>query len=352
MAINPVSVKVEQNRNNTSTSKRVAFSNLNSNADNFESKTQKNNVSFGSLNALKDGATKAFKFIDNGGFFIEFLIVDTISLILPRIWIGLNRDKEELGHFNYKAGKEEAGREVLSGPSMNLIPMGILATVCAVQPASRMERSTLEGLTHNMIQVVDGATAQSVSGKGAELSKKLADKLFDEAFGTQFIGSKAEFSNLLVESTKHKQKSWISKMFGQNDPFTDAANKFAEKVAELNNRGAEAPIDPKALSIKTGTKPTSVNAANLFEDFHNYHRDVVDKLTKESITSSAADVLNKIKNNRLLLKTATAFTGFMTVGAFLLYLPKIYQQGKISPAEESAMRASKETQKEVQNENK
>ena len=353
MTINPVSVKINKKQNNNLPEKQVYFGNTHYNQQNVS--VPKDKVSFGSSSkSIGDLATGVFKFIDNSSFFVEFLIVDTISLILPRIWIGLNRDKEKLGHYNYKAGAEEAGRECLSGPSMNLIPMGILAAVCAAIPASRMDRKTLHGLTHNLKQIVNDGTQQSVAGKSDELSKKLAGKIFDDTFGTKFAGKekdalRAEFSDLLIESTKNKPKSWFAtKILKQNDTFKTASDDFTNLVNKLNNRAAEAPTNPKQLeiSLKDVTengakknKTTKVSASNLFEDFRNYHRDVISKLTKNKYTESAADFLKTLKNNRLALKTLTAFSAFMAVGAFLLYIPKLYQLGKTSPALESAERA-------------
>lgn len=315
----------------------------------------KDSVSFGSLggvsDVLKGGATGLFKFIEKHGFFVEFLIVDTCSMIVPRILIGLNRDKDKTGKINYKAGAEEAGREILSGPSMNLIPMGIVALVSKILPASHMEKKTLKALNHNMSKVVD-KTANLTEKE--PLNKELAGKLFDDAFGDFNLKNKTElkdgFVSLLNDSTKVKSKEFKTKL-----------SEFEEHVAKINkqNIGAE-PLDAKAIALTREIKdskkiPANISAKDLFEDFRDYSKDVIEKLTKTTLTENGAGkaegFFKKIQGSRANVKLATAVTAFLAVGSFLLYLPKIYQQGKISPAEESARRAQAEALKGGTNEN-
>lgn len=328
--------------------------------NNLNSNTVKRNPSFGSTGSgikdfLKTGATETFKFIDRNGFFVEFLIVDTVSMVIPRIWIGLGRDKDKTGKTNYQAGAEEAGREILSGPSMNLIPMGLLALVTKYNPASHIGKGSLEALTSKMKQVVEQAPDLK---EKSSLHKMLADKIFDDAFGEFELENKTElqgkFSELLTESTTLKPKSMLAKIGGkfsgnENDPFKKAIEAFEEHVALINNQNKKVkPLDTKGITLHTdvdevinGVKSkvaTSGSAKDLFEDFHSYSKDILEKFTKTT-QKEAADSLGKLTKQRLNLKLATAVTAFIAVGSFLLYLPKIYQQGSISPAAASAERA-------------
>lgn len=313
------------------------------------SEMPKDSVSFGSsegvANALKDGTTKIFKFIDAKGFFMEFLIVDTVSMIVPRILVGLNRDKDKTGKTNYQAGAEEAGREILSGPSMNLIPMGILALVSKALPASRMSKGTLQDLTDKMTEVVKGTS--DLTNKET-LNKALADKLFDGAFKEFDFGSqkqydkyKEEFNKLLNESTKSEPKSMFTKLKDKlsgekSDPFEAAKEKFAEHVSLINNKNIKAqPLNTKSVNGSPATE--------LFEDFHSYSKDIIEKLTKT--TEKASDFLEHSRFKRMGVKVTSAITAFVAVGSFLLYLPKIYQQGNVSPAAASAERAKAEAEK-------
>ena len=314
----------------------------------------KDSVSFGS--AVKTGAAKFFNSIDKKGFFVEFLVIDTLSMIIPRVLIGLDRDKEKTGKVNYKAGAEEAGREILSGPSMGLIPMAILYAVGASRPASHLQKNTLEGLTDNMKQVVAKASDLTSHEK---LQQGLAGQLFDTAFGEHKLDGKAElktkFCNLLDESTKLD-----SRMF-KNAEFKTKAEEFEKLVSEISNKieVEKATLDTKSVHLGFNKKGDALNvgANDLFKDFRNYSKDViakdiVAKVTKETTAKSVEANLEKALKSRLNIKTGTAVAGFLAVGAFLLYLPKLYQQSGLSPAQESAKRAQAEVAQGGANENK
>lgn len=361
----------------------------------------KDSVSFGGVgSALKDKTTGLFKWIEKSGFFVEFLIIDTFSMILPRIWVGLNRDKEKTGKFNYKAGAEEAGREVTSGPSMQLIPMGLLAGICVFKPSSRMGRDTLKALTANMHEVVENVSDLS---KKEKIQKALADKIFDDAFGKyenkkEIDAFKNDFSKLLTDSVNVKKKLF------NNDAFNNNVKEFEELVVKINNKGVlkkvtdkdgkevfledvkkennskgfinkvknkvfnqnnvdenikeVLPLNTEMINLskieevtKDGVKISekkrvAVKSGDLIEDFRCYSKDIISKLADSTFVDdkakNAKEFLSGIQNRRLGLKTASAIAAFMAVGSFLLYLPRLYQQGSVSPAEESAKRAQAE----------
>ena len=309
------------------------------------------NVSFGSF---KSGLTKFVNAVEKKGFFAEFLVIDSLSMILPRILIGLNRDREKTGEVNYKAGLEEAGREVISGPSMFLIPMSILAFYEKRAPASHMSKDALELLTNNMKKIVDEIPDVNLLKDKKYLQKSLADKLFDEAFEgfelTNRENLKATFRELLNKSTQTEPKSLFERFKGiiksqrRPDYFADAATEFENHVALINNTNkAQIPFDTKNLNLTQN----GIDARILFKDFHNYSKDAIKRFSErnfvatgiKSFKDEATTFLKAIQKVRSNLKFATGVTSFLAIGAFLLYLPKLYQQGKVSPAMESAKRA-------------
>lgn len=330
--------------------------------NNLNSSAVKINPSFGSAGSgikdfLTNGAAKTFKFTERGGFFLEFLIVDTFSMIAPRVIVGLDRDRDKTGQLNIQAGAEEAGRELLSGPSMNLIPMAI-ASIAAhkFMPAVKMKTETLEGLNHNLNNLVDINT--DLTDKGS-LNRKLAEKLFDDAFGgNNFnLDKKAEFKtqfvDLLEQSTKTKPKLSLMKKWDQSrgnlTDYDKAEKAFDELIIEMNNKNKApkalnvAPDNVHNVSISTGTKQANVNAMDLFEDFHNYSKDIIEKIIKKVPKKENLEAfLKEATKKRVATKAGLAAAAFFAVGGFLLYIPKLYQLSQTSPAEQSAERAKKE----------
>jgi hypothetical protein len=313
-------------------------------------------VYFGSF---KSGVSGFVDAIEKKGFFTEFLVLDSFSMIIPRISIGLNRDREKTGKINYKAGIEEAGRELLSGPSMFLIPMAILSLYKKYAPASHMESNTLNGLTSNMKQVINQTKNADLLADKNYLNTKLAGKIFDNSFGRFTLENKealkTEFIKLLNKSTTTKPSSTLInffKRFGKSknhtDSFKQASNEFEKLIILINNSNkSKVPIDTQNLKIFKG----SVSAEHLFEDFHNYSKDIIEKLSRKNfIKNMSVSFKNDAKNflletgkSRINAKFIKAATAFFAVGGFLLYLPKLYQQGNISPAMESVKRIKNES---------
>ena len=76
------------------------------------------------------GGALAINFWDavaRGGFAASFTLQDMTGTNFPRTWQALQRNKEITGENNYKAAAEVTIREFVTGPSMTLIPMAVLA---------------------------------------------------------------------------------------------------------------------------------------------------------------------------------------------------------------------------------
>ena len=309
----------------------------------------KDDVSFSglkpSVGGLKGGVANIMGWIEKGGFLTEFLIVDTISMIIPRIVIGLGRDKEKTGKINYKAGAEEAGREILSGPSMMAIPMAIFAAAKQFAPSVKIPKETMQALSASLNDVINETATSETFKNVKDLNKTFANKLFDKAFGSFELDKMAELKSQFAEkltlpSTKEN------------------LNAFEELIISINNKNKKTP--PKdTRSINLGEK-VQANAKNLFEDFKNYSNDIVNKFVKKDFAKGAIEdckneaktFLKGLQKNRSNLRLNTSISSFFAIGVFLLYIPKLYQVGKTSPAEESAKLVLKDTGKGVVNESK
>lgn len=282
-------------------------------------------------------------FVERQGFFAEFLLIDSLSMIVPRIVIGLNRDKDKTGKINYKAGAEEAGREVLSGPSMFLIPMGVFEGVRRFASAAKVPKKTMKALFENTKELIQEAVDSSFVSDKASFDKKFAEKLFNKAFGGFDLGEEAEkLKNSFVDLLRNSNNKSKFKVNREN---------FEELILEINNKNKnKTPINPKIIEFG---EDLHVRAKDLFEDFRNYSHDVISKISKhnfiektvEKSKTEAVNLLENVKKARVSLRFGACVASFLAVGAFLIHLPKIYQVSKISPAEDSAKRASLEKDK-------
>lgn len=316
--------------------------------------------------SLKNGVTSSLKRIKELGFIAEFLVIDTISMIVPRILVGLDRDRDKTGKLNIKAGAEEAGREVVSGPSMFFIPMSIAYGLRLLAPASKLAAKPLGAMSDLMTDTIKGAKDTSSLSKEA-LDKEFAGKLFDKA--TE--GFKFSDDNKLSESIFTDLKERFVKLFTnqpekpslktrfvnlittkEKDARKKASEEFTELVTEIHNKNMvnDSPVvDIHSVCIgeKDGKK-IAVQAGELFDNFGDYSKDLIAKATDKDLAKLSLEecknemtkLLSKGTRDRNLLRLATGVTAFLALGKFLLELPKLYQQGKLSPAEESAKRAN------------
>ena len=82
--------------------------------------------------------------IERGGFPVQFIVNDTAGMTLPRTLTGLNCNKEELGHLNYKEGGEVAIREGVTGPTMIVAPILVLLAASAFAKSAAVSSSMLK----------------------------------------------------------------------------------------------------------------------------------------------------------------------------------------------------------------
>ena len=132
---------------------------------------KKQNPSFG--NAVVGLAT----FIENNGFLGEFLTIDTVGMMAPRTGQGYLRNRKELGHLNYKAGREELVRELLSGPAFFYVPLAALTVASVLKGKSaKVDTKVLNGFKNIMKNT-------TVEMKNAvETKKNFVKTIINEAF--------------------------------------------------------------------------------------------------------------------------------------------------------------------------
>lgn len=357
-------MKVSNNlSNNYSRNNRLTV-----NRNGYSNKASKDNVSFGSGGA-KPYVVNLMNFIERNGFFAEFCILDFISLVAPRIAVGLDRDRDKTGKWNLKAGSEEARRELLSGPAIFLIPAAIMQGFKHLKPATFVPRDNMSKMTEVFKNMVTDTTTPEELKDSEKLTKKYASALFDDAFGEFEFENDTQarngFRERFVEylTTKDEKKGF----FHRPTPEEKAAmsnNRFEELIKEINNKNLKAsPLNPESLRIlglsaeevadaaakaakgeKADYKGLTVPAQNLYTDFHNFVKDMIPTTAKESfkpenLKKTFTEFIDKTRNARKYARITATIMSFFAVGSFLLYLPKLYKVSNVSPAMDSAKRA-------------
>ena len=292
----------------------------------------------GAVRLIGDANKALMKKIETGGFFLEFVLLDLMGMVLPRVYQGFNRNKKELGHLNYKAGTEEFLRESITGPSMFLIP---LATVAIAGKLLGKGVQINSNTMKKFISVFKKTGANMTQESVENLQKGFAGGLFDELFtkNTKRIKD-ASFEGL--KSLDEYKKEFVKTLTeGLGNKTQKAKGKFCDLVADINANYFKK-VNTDHIDVILPEKTASSVAGNMFDDARKFMTDIIPsckttisdiaekgkEISNETINSTIDGFNNLRKNGRKVMCTV----GAVLLSSFLSIIPKIYQITKTNPA--------------------
>lgn len=290
---------------------------------NAEYKKQGKAPSFG-MNPAVAFAT----FIEKNGFLGEFLAVDSTGMMGPRGIQGFLRNREELGHLNYKAGREELVRELLSGPAFFYVPLTVLSLASLLKgKAAKVDVKTL-GEFKNIMKNTAVDMKNAVSTK-----KNFVKTIVNDAF-KGFEHEKGlidEVSQLMEQNVtkKFSFKDSLMNMFRKKEDKVATASTIKAKASELVtkiNKANEKNLDNTGV-VKVNGK--DINVTDLFDDMRNYLDDFTAKAGKTAEDSNT--FIEKFHETAKNLRYAANILSVAGLSAFLVIIPKLYQTGKTFP---------------------
>ena len=298
---------------------------------------QKQNFN-GAVRLIGDANKALMKKIETGGFFLEFVLLDLMGMVLPRVYQGFNRNKKELGHLNYKAGTEEFLRESITGPSMFLIP---LATVVlagkALGKGVQINGNTLKKFT----SVFKKTGANMAQDSVEKLQKGFAGELFDELFTKNAKRLKDGAFAGLKTLNEYKQEFVQTLTEGLGEKTQKTKGKFCDLIADINATYFKK-VNTESIEVITPDKVSSAAAGNMFDDIRKFMTDVIPscKNTVSEMAQKGKEVTSEAINSTIegfdtLRKNGRKFmcvVGAILLSSFLSIIPKIYQITKTNPA--------------------
>lgn len=308
MKLQPYNYTGQQNNNSINT--------------NYRSKTTKNNPSFGNL-----GVGLA-TFIENNGFLGEFLTIDTVGMMAPRTGQGYLRNRKELGHLNYKAGREEAVRELLSGPAFFYVPLTVLTLAGILRGKSaKVQAKVLDSFKPLMKNTaVDLKNAASTKSNFVKTVVAEAFKGYNKE--TALISQISDLMNRNV-TEKLSFVDRITNIFKSkaNKKTTPAmlraeADKLMIKLNKANGKFLDS-----ASTIEVGGRKHDIST--LFKDMSNYLDDFTQKAAKTS--EEKDNFIEKFHKKAKQLRYTTNILAVGALSAFLSVIPKLYQTGDKFP---------------------
>jgi len=275
--------------------------------------------------------------IDRGGFAASFIAQDGIGMVCPRIYEGLNRNRKKdengkkTGPLNWEFARREGIREVLSGPSAFLIPMGLLAIIKKVS-------GTANNVHVNHISALGNNFAEYAAKNKSQLSNSEAFKqgyyrsVFENVLyhstdktlsGSQLTEEATKFANNLVEVEKlkaNKDKKGAKKLLEQ----------IIEDFMKLRKSSVEASADNTGVIMKTGDKELHSSISRITQSLSDYTNDAL-KQTKKFVDGNASGDIKEFVKKFNLHRSGTRVVAnlgmWSAVVGFYSLIPKLYNLG-------------------------
>ena len=302
-------------------------------SNNFNLRNQNQQTFTGSFNPV----VMLMDAIDKGGFAASFIAQDGIGMVAPRIYEGLNRNRKEdengnkTGPLNWEFARREGIREVLSGPSAFLIPLGILSLI-------KKFSGTANNVHVNHIQAL-GENFAEYAAKNPEQLKNATDfkkgyyaKVFENALqnstddsfrGNELKQTAEKFADKLVEiETKrtNKDKKGAKELY----------SKLVEEYMDIRKAHSAPSSDELAASLKVNGKDQllGTNIRRLSDSLTDYTGDILHKINKNNIDASKIqEFISKFNKYRAGTRVLSNLGMWGAVVGFYTLIPKLYNMG-------------------------
>lgn len=273
--------------------------------------------------------------IDRGGFAASFIAQDGIGMVAPRIYEGLNRNRKEdengkkTGPLNWEFARREGIREVLSGPSAFLIPLGILSIIKRVSgSANNVHVSHIKTLGQNLTEYIAKNPEQLKNS--VELKRGYYAKVFenalrnstDESFVENDVKNTAKkFADTLVEvETKRAEKNRKS--------ANELYSKLVEEYMNIRKSHAAPSSDELGVTMKMSDGELGTNIRRLTQSLTDYTGDVLNKAAKKGISpENIQEFIAKFNKQRAGTRVLSNLGMWSAVVVFYTLIPKLYNLG-------------------------
>ena len=330
------------------------------------SQSRNNNVnlrktpSFQGLNPI----VSTMDFIEKGGYAASFIIQDGLGFIAPRVGKGLLRGselKDENGNpildengkqkreLNWAYARKEGIREIITGPSAFIIPMGMLSFIN--RKFGRGNSVKLNYLDGFKIPFTEYAKNNFDAIKTGNATKEEFYKAVFKNAIEKSINDMPESLKLTPEEIEQTAQNFTNKQIQIENIRTNKSLKKKERNAKIQEIGTveEAFMELKKKHIGGTVNELSVqiSASNgttkngsigeLLSAMDNYFDDAV-KSTKKAIkdevnADNIENILKKFTNKKMGSRVFTNMSIFAAVAAFYTQIPKLYNMGlKGNPA--------------------
>lgn len=340
MSVKPVSVKLNNSTsNNNQEVKKQNLQNLNlSQQTTLPQKRSAKDVAFG---GAADAVIMFMDGIERGGFVASFMAQDCCGMVAPRIYEGLNRNKEETGHLNWDFAKREGLRECLSGPSVFVIPWAILSVI-------KKYSGTANNVAVDFIKAFGNDFGKYAAGNGVNIADKAKtqtefyEQIYKNVLKTSTNGELPEeelnatakkFAQELTTIRDAKSKGFWKNLTGKEVAGSkeDLLQKLSNEFISIRKKYTTASTPQWVAEYSAGKdKKLSATFSSLSNKLLDYTHDAADHAKNFVDKNKTGNVLDYIKSHTTRRMGSRALTNvgmWLAVVGFYFAIPKIYSMG-------------------------
>ncbi len=300
--------------------------------------------------------------IDKGGFAASFIAQDGIGMVAPRIYEGLNRNRKEdengkkTGPLNWEFARREGIREILSGPSAFLIPLGILTLIKKFSgTANNVHVNHIEALGQNFADYAAKNpdklknSVEFKKGYYAGVFENALQNSTDDSFrGIELKQTAQKFAETLVEIENKraaKDKKGANKLYGQ----------LVEDYMNIRKTHAAPSSNELTTSLKVNGKKDALgtNFRRLTQSLTDYTGDILNKINKKNIAAGdIKEFVSKFNKYRSGTRVLSNLGMWSAVVGFYTLIPKLYNLGLKHDPGLKGLETGTETQTTEKSDNK
>lgn len=275
--------------------------------------------------------------IDKGGFMASFIAQDGIGMVAPRIYEGLNRNRERdengkrTGPLNWEFARREGIREILSGPSAYFIPLGLLTLI-------KKYSGSANNVHADHIHTLGEHFADYASKNPAQLADQ---KTFRTGYYTQV------FENILSNSTegrlagdelKSKAKYFAQEVVKAEElkktknkkEAKELTSKLVGEYIDIRKANSGASVNTASTVMKAGEKTLNSDIKRMIQSLTDYTDDALEKTNKfvrKNKTGDIKEFIKKFNLHRIGTRTISNLGMWGSVVGFYMLIPKLYNLG-------------------------
>ncbi|MCQ2740341.1 MAG: hypothetical protein MJ237_08995 [bacterium] len=279
--------------------------------------------------------------IQNGGFFVSFLIQDALGMTAPRVITGFKRDKEVTGELNYQEGMEVLLREAITGPTMMAIAPAMMVLAAKFGKTTSVNTKIIKRLGKHFKEYVSNSkfNKELLNDKSkfkTEYMKQSVKDILENTVGKENVSDKnvdyimnqiSNYTNI-PENIEKKGLRWKSKY---KNSCLDNITKHINDITYSKSKNLDL---LEKVKLGVGNDTITVNTREAFESLMKYSDDAI--ISNKNLASLNSEAAENVMDTAIAKRAITNITTVATTLGILSVIPKIYARSDISPSAKTA----------------